>query len=754
MKQLYVIPKQVGRQSAGPAVFFVFLLGMIATSFVMTEALAAALGFNPALGRPVWPHVWAFWAWAPWTWAIYSPLGGWALPAALQRLAPIALGISAAGGFICTIVVCALVSRLLKGSGDDVASANDAAHFATDPEIKRGGLFDCDAGALISARPRFFGLVRRAMTYAGELGLMHIAPSGDGKTSAFLVANLLRPLRHRLAGKWDAFKRRCETYGEEPSFFVTDPSMEAFNLTSWWQQHVLGKAVHLLQPLGSDPRAGAYNPLWNIPIGSPDEALVCRQTMEDAMQLETNWRKSYWDSAAQALGEAIMAHRGYISLWKNDPKLFSLPGVIEYVQSFGNIDDMIEDMKTTPHDPHFVFGWKDRDGNPTAQREWIVGAAQMLKNKESAEERSGVYNSMTELFSLYRGERIKGRTMTSSVNFFEMANDPKRAAVVYFAVKFLDSPIVKPYTRMVVRSIYRELTRNIETMNGRTVRGNYRSTIIGLDEIAALGPMPEIEDVAANGRKHGIILWLFWQAQEQVARLYPHASFQENLGVHVYGRPRLPSAAKPIADGFGTTSQAIERVSTSDGKQTTSVEIHTRPNMTANELTTLPDDEIIIRCKGLMIRCFKFFFFRDKTLQARAELGASPDPITTVIEPPYHRMLRDQLGPVPFAQLFQPPPAKPHDPSADDWRIVQKLETTMPRGSRVVKTDFENKPDGRKMFALTIVLSGKAYPIIDEGFKTPALREVALKKTLAGIERLGSEPKPQQKKPAAKAGAR
>jgi hypothetical protein len=753
VKQLYTIPRQVGRQAAGPAVFFVFLLGMIATSFLMTETLAAALGFNPAIGRPVWPHVWAFWAWAPWTTAIYSPLGGWALPTGMLHLVPFALGISAVGGLGGTVVACAFVSLLLKGNGDEVASANDSAHFATDPEIKRAGLFDCDAGPIIGARPRFFGLIRRAMTYAGELGLMHIAPAGDGKTSAYLIANLLRPMRHRLAEKWDAFKRRCETYGEEVSLFVTDPSMEAFKLSSWFQQHVLGKAVHFLQPLGSDPRRGSYNPLWNIPLGSPDEALVCRQMMEDAMQLETNWRKTYWDSAAQALGEAVMAHIGYLSLWKNDPKMFSLPGVIDYVESFGNIEAMIDDMKTTPHDPHLLFGWKDRDGNPTAQRKWIVGAAQMLKNKESAEERGGVYNSMTELFSLYRGERIGDATRTSSLNFFEMSNNPARAAVVYYAVKFLDSPIVKPYTRMVVRSVYRELTRSVETMQGRTVRGNYRSTIIALDEIAALGPMPEIEDVAANGRKHGIILWLFWQAQEQVARLYPHASFQENLGVHVYGRPQLPSAAKPIAEGFGQTSQAIERVSTSGGKQTTSVEIHTRPNMTANELTTLPDAEIVVRCKGLMIRCVKFFFFRDKTLQARAELGATNDPVTAVIEPPYHRMLREQLGPVPFAQLFQPPPAKPHDPAAEDWRVVQKLETVMPHGSRVVKTDYENKPDGRKMFALTIVLAGKSYPIIDEAFEKPALREVALRKTLAGIERLDSPPKQQKKQPA-KAGAR
>jgi type IV secretion system protein VirD4 len=734
VKPLHRIPKRVGRQGAGPAAFVVFVLGMIGTSFFMTEALAFVLGFNPALGRPVFPHVYSPMNLGGWLWSIYGPLGGWVLPASMLRLVPIVLVAAAAVGFVMTVVACTLTALLLKGSGDDVSSAHDSAHFATDGEIKRAGLFDGDSGPVIGARSRFMGLFRRPMTYAGELGLMHIAPSGDGKTSSLVVVNLLQPLRHRLASTWDAFKRRCETYGEEPSFFVTDPSMEAFNLTSSWQQHVLGKAVHLLQPLGSDPRRGSYNPLWNIPIGSPDEALVCRQMMEDAMQLETNWRKTYWDSAAQALGEAVMAHIGYLSLWKNDPKLFSLPGVIEYVQSFGDIEAMIDDMKTTPHDPHGLFGWKDRDGNATAQRAWIVGAAQMLENKKSAEERGGVYNSMTELFSLYRGERIKDRTMTSSVNFFDMANDPARAAVVYYAVKFLDSPIVKPYTRMVVRSIYRELTRNIETIKGRTVRGNYRSTIIALDEFPALGPMPEIEDVAANGRKHGIVLWLFAQAQEQVARLYPHASFQENLGVHVYGRPQLPAAAKPIAEGFGTTSQAIERVSTSNGKDTTSVEIHTRPNMTANELLSLPDDEIVIRVKGLMIRCFKFFFFRDETLQSRAELGATNDPVTAVIEPPYHRMLREQLGPVNFAQLLKSPPPPPHDPAAADWSVVRKLEIIMPRGSRVVRTDLENKPDGKRAFALKITLAGKAYPILDQPFKTSALREKAVEDTLAEIE--------------------
>jgi type IV secretory pathway TraG/TraD family ATPase VirD4 len=751
MKQLYTIPKQVGRRAAGPAVFFAFLLGMIATSFVMTEALAAALGFNPALGRPVWPHVWAFWAWAPWAWAIYGPLGGWALPAGMPRLVPIALGVSAAGGFVGTIVSCAFVSVLLKGNGDDVASANDAAHFATDPEIKRAGLFDGDAGPIIGARPRFFGIVRRAMTYAGELGMIHIAPAGDGKTTSLLVNNLLRPLRHKLAHTWDDFKRRSETYGEEPSWFITDPSMEVFNLTSKYQQDVLGKRVHLMQPLGSDPRRGSFNPFWTYRIGLPEELSDCRAGMNDAMQLETNWKKTYWESAAEALGEAIIGQRGYVSLWKNDPKLFSPPGITDYIQSFNSIDDMLDDLINTPHDPHQVFGWKDAQGKATTQRDWIVGAAKIMKLKVE-EEKSGCWNSMTELWSFYRSELIRACTMTSSFSFDEMA-DSEQAGIVYYVVKFLDSPIVKPFTRMVVRAAYRSWASGINTERGRTLRGSKRAKLMGLDEFIALGPMPELEDVAANGRKHGLILWLFAQAQEQIARLYPHASFQENIGVHVYGRPQLPSAAKPIADGFGTTSQAIERVSVSEGKQTTSVEIHTRPNMTANELTTLPDDEVVVRCKGLMIRGFKFSFFLNRKLQARAELGAALDPVTAVIEPQYHRMLRDHLGPKKFAQLFQPPPAKPHDPSADDWRVVQKLEMTMPRGSRVVKTDYENKPDGKKMFALTIVLSGKAYPIIDEGFKTPALREVALKKTLAGIERLDSPPKQQKKQPA-KAGAR
>jgi type IV secretory pathway TraG/TraD family ATPase VirD4 len=749
VKPIYTVPKRIGRPGGSAAGLFVFLLGLALTCWGMTEALAFALHFNPSLGRPLGHHVYAIWKWGEWAWKIYGPLSGWALPVDVKtHTVPLTLAFAAFGGFALTIVVSTIVAGIFRGDDGNVSSANDAAHFATKQEIARAGLLRCDAGPIIGAvSSGVFGMIRRPMTYAGELGLLHIAPSGDGKTTALIITNLLRSLRHRMATKWSEFKRKSETYGEEPCVFITDPSKEAFHLTSHYQRHQLGKFVHYLEPFGEDVRRGSFNPLWEIRLGTADEATDCRRSMEDSMQLESDWRKNYWDSSSQALGESIFAFLGYTSLWKNDPTIFSYPGVVSYLQRFKSIDEMIDDMQHTPHDPHFVFGLKDKDGNPTTQREWIVGAAQVLLNK-TGEEKSGTWNSMTELFSLYRGERIAQCCETSSFSFADIINNPEAPSAVYLAVKVLDSPIAKPYVRQVVRSLFRAATQDPETINGRTVRAARYPSLVILEELIALGPLRELEDIAATGRKSGVIPWLFVQAQEQINRVYPHASFQENIGVHVYGRPQLPSAAEPIAKGFGSTSELIERVSTAQGgKATTSMEIHTRPNMTANELTTLPKDEAIVRVDGLIIRCFKYFFFLS-SLAKRAKIGATQETETAVIEPPYQKLLRETLGVKKFARLFDEPPEKP---AKERWVQVRKLEVVLPKGSRVIKTDLENMPDGAKRFALRITLAGRARPLLEETYMSSEMRERAYFSTLKEVEDLEPPPVPGMTPPPSKA---
>ena len=227
---------------------------------------------------------------------------------------------------------------------------------------------------------------------------------------------------------------------------------------------------------------------------------------------------------------------GYRSLYKGDPSMLSLPGLLDYLSSFASIEDLVEDMETAPDDPHGVFEWCDGAGKPTRVRQWIAAEARIMQGK-CAEEKSGVYGTFSAQLGIYRNEVMRRHITRSTFTFTDLANRPKPAAL-YISVPGLELDALSPYLRLVVKTALRELTQTTETIDGQEVRGNLRSTIFLLDDFAALGRLQEVAASAGYLRGHGIALWTIWQATAQLAALYgENETLSETLGVHIFAAP-------------------------------------------------------------------------------------------------------------------------------------------------------------------------------------------------------------------------
>jgi len=626
---LYQLPTTVGDSKMNPLAYVVGGALLLATSSIATQAVAYSFRFSQALGKPLLrttfgyaklvyaPHDWILWAWRFDNPLKHGPYQQFhhsfdAIPYILIW------GVLAA-------IIGALATEFAIGRPNNVDDIVDSAKWADLTDLEREGLVGVKAGPIIGGFETPLGIV--PIRYDGELGISYTGPPGDGK-SALLKTCFLIPLQHEEASSWSETERRSHPYGHEPSIIALDVKGNLVESTSRYQAEVLGKDVFILEPLGSETTGRAsYNPFWGIHLGTEREADDAYQASLDIVDMDGKGLPTYWDKACTAFGGAAIAKIGYRSLYMNDPRLFSLPGLVDYISSFPSIRELLDDMLNTPDDPNSVFGWTDAKGTAVNTRPWIASVARAMQAKAD-DEKSGVFGSFIEFLAIYRSEVLRKHIAISTFSFKQLANSA-RAGIVYINVPAMKLDALRPYLRMLTRSALRELTESTDTIAGREVRGNYRSTILALDEVASLKHVEEIGTASGFLRGHGVQLWLFWQAVAQLHRLYgDDESITETIDVHLFGRPKTFSAAESISETLGRFSTIVLKRNVS-GKRTASkdhvsenADITTRSILTPSEVMRFPTDRVIVFSKGLRINARKFNYYENPILQKRAELGA------------------------------------------------------------------------------------------------------------------------------------
>lgn len=667
---LYKLPTTVGDSRTHPLAYVVGWTVILATSSIATQVVAYSLGFNQNLGKPILSTPFAFakqlyapYDWVLWFWKFNNPLSAIAPFKAFTHSTEAYHAFQIVPYILCWGVFAAifgtLVTAILLGHTDQVDDIVDSAKWANLADLEKEGLVKGKAGPIIGGFETKIGIV--PIRYSGELGISYTGPPGDGK-SALLKTNFLIPLQHEEAATWTEDERRAHPYGHEPSIVALDVKGNLVESTSRYQSDVLGKDVFVLEPLGdsSEGRA-AYNPFWGIRLGTEHEADDCYQASLDIVDADGKGLATYWDKASTAFGGAVIAKIGYRALYLNDPRMFSLPGLVDYISSFDLIDGLISDILETEDDPNGVFGWVDSKGEKTKVRPWVADVARAMKSK-AAEEKSGVYGSFIEFLAIYRSEVLRKHISTSTFSFRGLANSPK-AGVVYISIPAMRLDAMRPYLRMLTRAALRELTESTSTIAGREVRGNIRSTIIALDEVASLKHVEEIGTASGFLRGHGVQLWLFWQATSQLRRLYGNdESISETMDVNLWGRPKTFDAAEEISEALGRFSTLVTKRNVS-GKRASlgprdhvseNADITTRNILTASEVMRFPADRVIIFTKGLRINAKKFAYFLNPDLQKRAELGTVTESNVMKHVPFFISNLEERVGVESIKKLLNP----------------------------------------------------------------------------------------------------
>jgi type IV secretion system protein VirD4 len=672
----YNLPKKVGASSSpsSAAPLIAGALFVATGSAIVTQTMAAALGYNPALGAPLWQHFYPPYDFALWSFQ-FSPLSHTEWPRGVTRIAFYALRhglwLGALGGAL-TGFFGAFLSGFSRKAPDAVKDLSDSSgEWATEADVKAAGLF-AESGPIIGAFPTAAG--DRTMRYDGPSGISVTAPPEAGKTAGYLVPNLTCLLGHPEASKWTDAERMAHPWGPEPSHFVLDVRGFLNKSTSGWRR-AMGHNVFVVEPFSTDTSRAKINPLWAIEVGGIRMYDHCYQGALDAVDADGKPLPSYWDQACTAFLAAVIGSLGFAALYSNQPKLLSYPAVIDYICDFDDIEQLIEHMLGTIHDPHGVFAEAERTGaDPDGALEfaagqcaWIMSCTRAMAAKEK-EERSGVFGTLAEKLNVFRSGVIRQHIMESTFTFRELANGDVPGCV-YLSVPGMKLDHIRTLTRALVSHALRELTEHgCGNQDGREVRANKRTVCLWLDEVAALKTIPALASSSGFLRGYGVFLALFWQSAAQLRTWYGHdETLSENLKIRAFQAPNTWKQAKEWSEELGSFSVVVEKTSKSQrskgGSDTSdSHEIHSRPLLTPGEVMRFGTDETGILMRGLKIRAKTFLYFKHPELARRARIAPVTKSDCIVTQPYFVERLERVIGEDAVATLLSPPPALPPAP--------------------------------------------------------------------------------------------
>ncbi len=619
----------------------------IGAQWIATEWFAWRLGFNPSLGKALGGFIYWPWSWAVWVWQFLEPaqrLAGRPYAVyphevydALQILAYVL-----AGGFVACVTVAAIVT-MPKKANDEHDLYDSGSKWADEKTARADRLLGARAGPVIGGFENAFGKVV-PLRYEGQLGLSYVEPPGGGK-SAFLTSNLLIPLQHADAQKWDEKARRVHPWGEEPVVLVSDPKFELFKQTSGYQRRVLGKDTFLLAPLGAasdmsiaNDQLACYNPFWNVRLGTERGFQDCYFRTLAIVDAEGEGLKTHWDRTSLSWGAAAIEKLGYRAMNTGDYESFSLPGLLDFVSSFASMDALLQYMLTEPDDPIGAFGWQEAkpDGSmgPTRVKPSVQQAAREMLNKDPRE-RAGVYSTFVAFLAPYRSEILRRFITRSSFDWSALANDRDRAATVYISMDPMDLPKLRPYLRQVIGAAVEELTSGgTMDVGGRSARGNYRPVVLTMDEVAAWRKLAEIEHGSGYFRGYGIMLWLIWQSVAQQKKYYGKENLlDETMDVLLYGRPKKSDGAEEISKMLGETTHLVRKRSVAGGRfaliapqAQDSIEPMKMPVLSEKNIMQIDKDRYIGFYNGHNYYLKKWEYYKNKALSERAKLPYSCRP--------------------------------------------------------------------------------------------------------------------------------
>lgn len=395
------------------------------------------------------------------------------------------------------------------------------------------------------------------LTYQGVAPILTVAPSRSGKGSGSIIPTLLSDLQ------------KC--------VIVIDPKGEAARCT-WRARQEIGP-VYTFDPFGICPGAGdraRINPLHDL-AGRVEDAMA----LAEAICPDDEGGNSHFSSTARTLIRAIL-------LWVAE-KDGNLPEARRLLT--GNADQVAALLK-------------DMSDHPLQA---ISGPA---KSQLARDPREGaaVWSTAGRATEWLDAPAVADGLSASDIDFAAIKDGSDGPATVYI--------VVPPTMLAAFSALLRLIVTHVIASHARTpTPGPRGSTLLIVDEAAALGRLQSLEMAVAVMPGYGLQPWLIFQDFAQLRAVYQEKcdSIVANAGVVQIFAVTDPETAKKTSDLLGSATLEYMPEGGSKGKARQRV---ARPLLMPEEV--LREPHIILRPRGdYPTRARKIEWWRDRQFSAR-----------------------------------------------------------------------------------------------------------------------------------------
>jgi type IV secretion system protein VirD4 len=422
--------------------------------------------------------------------------------------------------------------------------------------------------------------------YEGERHAIVLGPTGTGKTTRLLMANLLSDCLN------------------DHSVIVIDPKGELAAVTAKYRHELrdskgVRHQVKILDPFGKLHEAVKDSEEHRYLI---DNGLTESTGFNPMASLDAGSKASpnpdFYDDAA-AIGEALIKIEGTQPHWSESAKGLVV-GLVMWEKITKKHDANLENIREVLTEPDRYEEFVGPDGKPDAR---LIGglrftAMEMVKNGgyevASLAARFASQRQTNELASI----RSTADTQTAWILSRRMRADLKKSPGIDFAA-LKQQPttvyVILPAERMRTHSVWLRLV--IVSALRSLYQPGGRRTVFLIDEMAALGHLGPLEDAFGLVRGYRVQIVGFLQDLVQLKALYPERweSFLANCGVIQGLTPNDLTTADWMSKRSGQATALVDSISagtsTSPGGPSMSENLSTqqigRPRFSAYEILGL-----------------------------------------------------------------------------------------------------------------------------------------------------------------------
>lgn len=567
-----------------------FALLQVAISSATTQYLAAQLGYQQALGAPLFWKVYPPFAWYQWQGVYLNYAKSLFITASIGFLLATCLSFG-----LLAVMIRMKSRQSLKHEG-----LHGTAHFASESEIRTTGLLP---GLRKAGEGVYVGgwLDKRGylhyLRHNGPEHVVAIAPTRSGKGVGLVVPTLL---------SWPH------------SVVVNDMKGELWALTAGWRREAAGNVVLKFDPAAASGSC-AFNPLDEIRADEIYAVGDVQNLVTIIVDPDGKGLDSHWTKTAHAFLTGVILYLLHV---KKHPGLFDVALALSDPEE--PIDKLYDAMLANNH--------------PNAPiRQVIAGSARDMKNRPDTE-RGSVLSTAMSFLSLYRDPLIARNIGHSDFRIAHLM-DHTRPVSLYLVVRPADKDRMKPLMRLIINQIVRVLVRDemeYEASTKRQKPAHRHRLLMLLDEFPSLGRLEIFQEALAYMAGYGLKAYLIMQDISQLRASYGQdESIISNCHVRVAYAPNRIETAKWLSDMTGTTTVVVEEISTSGkrlgaflGNVTRSYRSVSRPLMTPDECMrlkspekdnqgqiTAPGDMLVFTAGSAPILGTQILYFMDETFK-------------------------------------------------------------------------------------------------------------------------------------------